>query len=206
MKQKHLRKRERVNLGSYYTPRTCVNIVENLLAPHVDENTVVLDNACGYGSFLGNTLGGKTIGVDVDGYAVATARRLHPNSTVLHRNALIDVRRESLGISNTLRLAVVGNPPYNDHTSQIRRTIKQKPYEMDRDLRKRDLGLSFLMSYSKLRADVICVLHPLFVSHKADELQSFEGFQGILSTPGRYFDKQQRVRRKTPRPLIFLSS
>ena len=58
-------------------------------------------------------------------------------------------------------MIVVGNPPYNDKTSLIRQSIKSVDFEIDDDLVCRDLGISFLRSYNKLRADLICVLHPL---------------------------------------------
>lgn len=161
MRQHHLRRRERVNLGSYYTPQECVKIAESLLRRHISRDTVLLDSACGYGSFLGHPAAETIIGADIDPHAVAAAGRLRPNATVLRRNALVAVCRESYGISESRRLAVVGNPPYNDRTSQIRRAIKQDFGKMDEGLRKRDLGLSFLISYARLRADVVCVLHPL---------------------------------------------
>ena len=193
MKQQHLHERERVNLGSYYTPEKCVGIVRDILAPHLDGETVLLDSACGYGSFLKNDAVREVVGVDIDGYAALMARRLRPDATILHRNALIDVSRESFGIPETRRLAVVGNPPYNDRTSQIRRHIKRKPDGMDRDLRKRDLGLSFLMSYAKLRADVICVLHPLSYLIKMANFRLLRGFkefydlrEGVLIGSGMF--------------------
>lgn len=193
MKQQHLQKRERVNLGSYYTPEKCVRIAQDLLAPHLDKDTTLLDSACGYGSFLGNNAVREVIGVDIDGYAAATARRLHPRATVLHRNALMDANRESLGIATSRRLAIIGNPPYNDRTSQIQRRLKQKVNEMDSELRRRDLGLSFLMSYAKLRADVICVLHPLSYLIKKANFNLLRGFkeeyalqEGILVSSGMF--------------------
>ena len=195
MKQRHLHKRERVNLGSYYTPAQCVEIAEGLLAPHLDQGTVLLDNACGYGSFLGNALAGTIVGVDIDEYAVSMARSRHPGATVLHRNALAGVSRASLGLSESRRLAVIGNPPYNDRTSQIRNGMKQGPGEIDRDLRKRDLGLSFLLSYAKLHADAICVLHPLSYLIKRANFQALRAFtsgyrlqEGILISSGLFED------------------
>ena len=189
--QRHLHKRDRVNLGSYYTPEECVRIVRDTVSPYLDKDTALLDSACGYGSFLGNDIAGEVVGADIDGYAVAAARRLHPGVTVLHRNALVSVSRESFGISGKRRLAIVGNPPYNDRTSQIRRNIKRKSDGMDRDLRKRDLGLSFLMSYAKLRADVVCVLHPLSYLIKRANFNLLRGFrefydlrEGILISSG----------------------
>ncbi len=195
MKQRHLPERERVNLGSYYTPAECVRIVEELLAPHLGEDTVLLDNACGYGSFLGNACAKTVIGVDIDAYAVSRAKSLHPRATILHRNALADVGREPLGISQSCRLAIVGNPPYNDRTSHIRNRIKQAPGEVDGHLRRRDLGLSFLLSYARLCADVVCVLHPLSYLIKRANFATLREFarcyrlqEGILIDSGLFHD------------------
>jgi hypothetical protein len=55
---------------------------------------------------------------------------------------------------------MVGNPPYNDTTSEFRSGEKGENI-CDEDLRDRDLGVSFLRSYNKLRADIVCVLHPM---------------------------------------------
>ena len=172
-----------------------------MAGPYLDKDTALLDSACGYGSFLGNDIAGEVIGADIDGYAVAMARQLHPGVTVLHRNALVDVSRESFGVSGKRRLAVVGNPPYNDRTSQIRRDIKRNSGMMDRDLRKRDLGLSFLMSYAKLRADVICVLHPLSYLIKRANFNLLRGFRefydlrkGVLVSSG-LFEENSAITR-----------
>lgn len=201
MKQQHLQKRERVNLGSYYTPEECVRTAQKMLAPHLDKDTTLLDSACGYGSFLGNNTVQKVIGVDIDGYAVATARRRHPRATVSHCNALTEANREFLGIAASRRLAIIGNPPYNDRTSQIQRRLKQKANEMDGKLRKRDLGLSFLVSYAKLRADVICVLHPLSYLIKKANFNLLRGFkeeyalqEGILVSSGMFEENSTTTR------------
>ena len=193
MKQRHLRERERVNLGSYYTPEECVRIAQDLLAPYLDGDTLLLDSACGYGSFLETDSAQDVVGVDVDGCAVAMAKQLHPGATVLQRNALVDVSRRSLGVPESRRLAIVGNPPYNDRTSQIRRAIKRKSDDIDPDLRRRDLGLSFLMSYAKLRADVVCVLHPLSYLIKKANFNLLRGFkefyelrEGVLVGSGMF--------------------
>ena len=57
-------------------------------------------------------------------------------------------------------LIMIGNPPYNDTTSEFKNGEKGKNI-CDQDLYDRDLGVSFLKSYHKLKADVVCVLHPL---------------------------------------------
>ena len=55
---------------------------------------------------------------------------------------------------------MIGNPPYNDITSEFRSGEKGENI-CDEDLRDRDLGVSFLRSYNKLKADMVCILHPL---------------------------------------------
>jgi len=74
---------------------------------------------------------------------------------------LLDVCRDQYKLSAEDKVIIVGNPPYNDTTSIIRKSLKQDIKEIDPDLKTRDLGISFLLSYSKLNADYICVLHPL---------------------------------------------
>ncbi|NPA41269.1 MAG: SAM-dependent DNA methyltransferase [Aquificae bacterium] len=48
----HLRKEERINLGSYYTSQDIVRIVWDWIRPLIDSKTVIFDPACGYG-YLG---------------------------------------------------------------------------------------------------------------------------------------------------------
>ncbi|EJB88162.1 hypothetical protein [Helicobacter pylori] len=52
---------------------------------------------------------------------------------------------------------------YNDRTSFIKQDIKNKDFifEIDNDLKSRDLGISFLKSFAILKPAFICVLHPL---------------------------------------------
>jgi hypothetical protein len=118
----------------------------------------VLDTSCGYGSFL---RGAQTIGGDIDTHALKQAALDSPHSALFNYNGLLDVSREKYRIRNGDKVIVVGNPPYNDRTSLIRHGIKSGHCAIDRDLVRRDIGLSFLLSYDKLQADYICVLHPL---------------------------------------------
>src|SRR3989344_5858437 len=64
---------------------------------------------------------------------------------------------------NIKNIIAIGNPPYNDTTSIIRNSIKDTSIQdkIDADIKTRDLGMSFLLSYDKLKADYVCVLHPL---------------------------------------------
>jgi type I restriction-modification system DNA methylase subunit len=50
--QNHLVYADRVNMGAYYTQDEYVHIAWDMLAPYINEKTVVLDSSCGYGNFL----------------------------------------------------------------------------------------------------------------------------------------------------------
>ena len=158
-KQNHLSSAATVNLGAYYTNTKHIQIVQNIISTVVEPNSIILDNACGYGGFLTNNK--NEIGCDIDPIAVKQAIASNPNCNILQVNALYQTSRKQFNISEQSHLIVIGNPPYNDRTSQIRKTIKNEKPIIDDDLKTRDLGISFLRSYDKLKADWVCVLHPL---------------------------------------------
>lgn len=163
MSQAHLGYESRVNLGSYYTPPEIVNTAWEMIASYVNSQTTVIDSACGYGDFLKDCGQAITIGCDIDETAIEVAKKDNENKKVRfsQTNALCNVSREKFGIPQQSYLIVVGNPPYNDKTSFIRHSIKSVNFDIDQDIASRDLGISFLRSYNKLEADLICVLHPL---------------------------------------------
>ena len=161
MSQAHLAYKSRVNLGIYYTPTGIVNIAWEMIAPYVHSQTTVIDSACGYGDFLRNCGQSITIGCDIDETAISVAKKNSDKVRFFQTNALCNVSRSKFGIPQQSDLIVVGNPPYNDKTSLIRQSIKDVDFEVDEDIASRDLGISFLRSYNKLEADLICVLHPL---------------------------------------------
>ena len=161
MSQAHLAYKSRVNLGSYYTPPEIVNVAWEIIAPYVHSQTTVIDSACGYGDFLKNCGQAITIGCDIDETAISVARENSDKTQFFQTNALCNVSRAKFGIPQQSDLIVVGNPPYNDKTSLIRHNIKNVDFDVDEDIASRDLGISFLRSYNKLEADLICVLHPL---------------------------------------------
>ena len=162
MSQAHLAYENRVNLGSYYTPAEIINIAWEMIAPYVHSQTFIIDSACGYGDFLKKNSGQCiTIGCDIDETAINVARKNNDKVWFFQTNALFNVSRATFGIPPYSDLIVVGNPPYNDKTSLIRQSIKNIDFDIDKDIACRDLGISFLRSYNKLEADLICVLHPL---------------------------------------------
>jgi hypothetical protein len=164
--QKHLNHIDAVNLGSYYTPGIIVDLTYSILQKNVPniEDFTILDSSCGYGSFLAKKdIAKRLIGADVDEKAISEAKKRIINVDLVCQNSLINVCRKNLTIENNEKIIVIGNPPYNDTTSIIRNSIKDVNVQnkIDSDIKTRDLGMSFLLSYDKLQADYVCVLHPL---------------------------------------------
>lgn len=163
--QKHLNKKAQINLGSFYTPDSLVEIVQNLLKANVSSPNIwtVLDSSCGYGSFLSLNFGRRIIGSDLDKKAIEVAQKSNKKAEYFIGNSLFDINRKHFKIGEDEKLIIVGNPPYNDTTSIIRNNIKdQESIKLvDKDVKTRDFGMSFLLSYNKLKADYVCVLHPL---------------------------------------------
>ena len=159
----HLRRAERIQLGSYYTPERLVKRVHELIRPFIDANrdkVVVLDSAGGCGAFLLDLQRSDYRIADRDATACRFLKRHFSEEKVFCTNSLVAVGREKFRIPSSAFLIVIGNPPYNDTTSEFECGRKGQNV-CDSDLYDRDLGITFLRSYRKLRADVVCVLHPL---------------------------------------------
>lgn len=159
----HLPRSQRVRLGGYYTPEILVSRVYEFIKPYSSadgKQTVIFDSAGGCGAFLSAISGYDYRIADCDREACIFLKEKFDAARVFQTNALINVRRRKYNIPSSSRLIIVGNPPYNDITSEFRNGKKGRNI-CDPDLRDRDLGVSFLRSYAKLKADVVCVLHPL---------------------------------------------
>jgi len=180
--QEHLTFYNTVNWGSFYTPKHITNIVFDMLNRNIEniKNYYVVDTSCGYGNFLlSNELfnSERIIGADIDDKALQIAKKNNPVAKYYCHNSLTNFNRINYGLSEEDKLIIIGNPPYNDKTSIIRNEIKNVDFEINNDLKARDLGVSFLLSYQKLKADYVCVLHPLSYLLKKtnfDNLRSFK--------------------------------
>lgn len=183
----HLSAAGRVNLGSYYTPSIYVKQVANWLHEQgVDEKWTIVDLSCGYGAFFEMTemphfADCQFIGNDIDSSAIAKAREMFPNVKFSEKNALENVNRQTFEIAEAAPIVIVGNPPYNDTTSQINQEIKTERPTIDEDIRTRDLGMSSLLAYDKLKADLVAVLHPLSYLIKKTN----------FSAAGKFFDNYE---------------
>jgi hypothetical protein len=176
MEQKHLDRSGTVNYGSFYTPEWVVDIVYALLKKNIPEITDcrILDTSCGYGGFL---RGKGAIGSDIDGAAIKTAREHARSYTYYRHNSLLGISRSQYNLNENQKIIIVGNPPYNDTTSIIQNRIKRTIFERDSDVVARDIGISFLLSYDKLKADYICVLHPLSYLIKKTNFENLGSFR-----------------------------
>jgi len=159
--QYHLKYHDKINLGAFYTPTEYVDIVWGMIKPFLNYKSIVLDSSCGYGNFFDYQINYPKKANDIDVIATNQTKNNFPEIDVYSKNALLNVDRKMFDISDNNELIVIGNPPYNDITSIIRNGIKRDNLEIDPDIKTRDFGMSFLLSYVKLNAEIICVLHPL---------------------------------------------
>jgi len=154
---------EKTNLGSYYTPRKLVERVYSYVDQYIKDDTVFADTAAGNGAFVDCApLDYKFIATDINEEAVSNLTKLRrPELSVFQNNSLWTLGRTSLDLGVDQHLILVGNPPYNDVTSKNKRSEKTEKMQISPKISSRDYGISFLRSYDALRADVVCVLHPL---------------------------------------------
>jgi hypothetical protein len=178
-KSKHLAKEKQIQLGSYYTPKELVNKVYEYVKPYILKNKgniIIFDNAAGCGAFVIGMKKYDYRAADCDARAYEFLKEHLVNKKVFHANSLIDVSREKYNIPNDSFLIMIGNPPYNDTTSEFKNGQKGKNL-CDKDLFDRDLGVSFLKSYNKLEADVVCILHPLSYLIKETNFKRLKNFK-----------------------------
>ena len=193
MSQTHLDRVQALNLGSFYTPDFVVKIVYEMLLnalSNVDLKAyTLLDSSCGYGNFLQMPLNlqnsknadfAQKIGIDIDEKALQKAGQNFAGAKnpplFLHKNSLLNVNRANFGIKESAKLVIIGNPPYNDKTSIVQNKLKNKDYNVDKALKCRDLGASFLLSFNALKAEFICVLHPLSYLIKESNFKALRTF------------------------------
>lgn len=164
MVQKHLSYQEMTNYGCFYTPQKFVNNLIDKIKKNVSnyKEFTFLDSSSGYGSFLQSLVGLKTIGCDIDAKAVQIAKTKDTQSNYFCLNTLCNFSRKAISIKEKDKLIIIGNPPYNDTTSKVKQELKREnPCQIDFDLKTRDLGISFMLSYNKIEADYVAILHPL---------------------------------------------
>lgn len=175
----HLPKNKRIQLGSYYTPEILVKQVHEFIITYLENRKIkciVFDSAGGCGAFIFGLENHDYRIADCDSEACKFLEQHFNQHNIFHTNSLKDVNRNKYLIPSSAFLIMVGNPPYNDTTSEFRNGEKGKN-ECDEDLYDRDIGISFLKSYHKLNADVVCVLHPLSYLIKEANFKRLRNFK-----------------------------
>ena len=161
---KHLSDTKKSNLGKYYTPKELVELIYDMVSPHINDTDIVMDLCCGCGAFMRTFDEFNLLGRDIDKNTIAVLE-LMGYRNVSADNSLVNVARSKYNLSNDDTCVIIGNPPYNDTTSKNKRfgtnAKTNTGTEIDADIKAKDLGHSFLMAYAKLNPSYICVLHPL---------------------------------------------
>jgi hypothetical protein len=181
VRAEHLTYEAKTNLGGFYTPKHIVNKLYETLAKFVlpDEIDALLEPNCGYGALLDHEYARKikkVVGADIDIKAQEIAKNAFSHAKFYHINALKNVARSAYEIGDSDRLLIVANPPYNDLTSQVKNGVKKNICQIDEDIQRRDLGLSSLLGFNKLRPDFIAVLHPLSYLIKKTNFNALKPF------------------------------
>ncbi len=175
----HLPKNERIRLGSYYTPERLVKQVHEFIMPYLENKkikSIVFDSAGGCGAFIFGLENYDYRIADCDLEACKFLKQHFNQHNIFHANSLKGVNRDKYLIPSFAFLIMVGNPPYNDTTSEFKNGKKGQNI-CDDDLYDRDMGISFLKSYYKLNADVVCVLHPLSYLIKETNFKRLRDFK-----------------------------
>jgi methylase of polypeptide subunit release factors len=186
----HLLETERIKLGAFYTPSHIVQKVFELVYPYYishKNNAVIVDLAAGCGAFLFPilSLGADYRVADCDPKSITFLKNYFANEKIFYTNSLKQVSRAKFNIREDQFLIVVGNPPYNDTTSLYRKNEKGF-FDCDPDLYDRDIGISFLKAFAKLKADVICVLHPLSYLIKEANFKRLKRFKEMYRLKNGY--------------------
>ena len=162
---KHLSYKNQINFGSFYTPKKYVDLVKLWMHEYaINGQYTIMDPSCGYGAFFQlkeEYEDNQYIGNDIDEFAVKKAKEYFPFVRFYNKNLFTNVSRDNYGIKSNEKLIIVGNPPYNDVTSQAHQNLKKVIIDMDDDIKTRDYGMTSLLVYNKLEADYVIVLHPL---------------------------------------------
>lgn len=171
--ENHLDYINKTNLGSFYTPKKIVDLTYSMLNKFLEKNKeyTILEPSCGYGAYLNYEFNEnfKLVGADIDDEALKIAKNNFSHINFFNENTLNNINREKYEISTDENLIIVGNPPYNDTTSQVKNKTKKEVCIVSRSIKTRDLGLSSILAYERLNPDFVAILHPLsFLIKKAN--------------------------------------
>lgn len=177
-KIEHLTKEDIIKNGSIFTPKYLVDIARNWLENKINRTDYIIDFGVGYGAFISEflDLSNNLIATDLDEDSINLVKKLFPSVDSKVENSLLNISRKKYGIKNNDNIIVIGNPPYNDITSQYKKGEKGN-LEIDETVSSRDLGISFMKMYAILQPNYICILHPLSYLIKQTNFNSLKYFK-----------------------------
>lgn len=200
----HLSKEDIIKNGSIFTPDYIVELVVKQIKNKLSDNTTIIDFGAGYGAFSSAFLNlphKRIIATDCDEQSINFIKQEHSGVDTILENSLLGIDKSKYADND--EIIVVGNPPYNDVTSQYKKGEKGS-FEMDEDVYARDLGISFLKMYDKIGARYICVLHPLSYLCKKNNFSSLGVFNyhyklvsGILFS-SKHFESIKKTNAEFP--------
>ncbi len=175
---RHLTREEIIKKGSFYTGKELVDLVYEQVSKYISNEAVIADFGAGYGAFIEKfkDCSKRCFGTEIDNLSYQLLKEEFKSLDFYYENSLINVSREKYGLKENDILIIVGNPPYNDTTSIFKKGEKGEII-CDYDIMSRDLGISFLKAFDKLKADYICVLHPLAYLIKKQNFNSLGSFK-----------------------------
>lgn len=176
-KVEHLTKEDIIKNGSIFTPADIVKKAKKYILSYINEKTTIIDFGAGYGAFISEFLDcpGEKVATEIDEMSIELLRRNYPNIKVIYENSLLNIDRTKY-CSDKKEIVVIGNPPYNDITSQYKKGQKGNAF-MDSSIYSRDLGIAFLRMYGKIEAEAICVLHPFSYLLKEQNFKALKEFK-----------------------------
>jgi hypothetical protein len=198
----------RVSMGQYHTPANLSKMAEDVVRPLLDSmpEACVFDPAVGMGALLQPFKGHRLVGWDIDQTAVLIMKEMG-FTNVGHGNSLVNVSRKTFGIGDDEKLIIVGNPPYNDGSSQHKRQLKTSTPNTaaicDADIQARDVGMSFMLAAAKLDPEAICLIHPASYLIKESNFKLLHQFSAKYRLEmGLLCSSEEFGLRGTPFPVV----
>lgn len=174
----HLSKENIIKNGSFFTPKHITKLVHEMIKPYIKPESIIMDMGSGYGAFIEEFDDEPNIllGTEFDEESFSYLVHEFPQIKFYHENSLVNVNRKKYNILESEDLIIIGNPPYNDITSQYKKGQKGS-LDCDEDIKTRDFGITFLKAYNKLAPKYACVLHPLAYLIKKTNFNSLKEFK-----------------------------
>ncbi|WP_322876281.1 R.Pab1 family restriction endonuclease [Mycoplasmopsis felis] len=194
---------KKIEWGQFFTPKVIVDIVYKMIDTNKIEFDFICDTSGGNGDFVIDTFKEKFIYIDIDTKYYENVKSNFKLHKIWNKNSLLDLERNHI-CSLDNKLLIVGNPPYNNWTSFYKKNQKGES-EIKNELVSRDMGISFLKLFNYLKADYVCVLHPLSYLIKKSNFNQLKEFKdnyilidGMIISSNVFLDTS----KNTPFPIL----